>query len=102
FGSAYENEKLPLTGIMNLPGMYETPCGGTVAFKKQMVPGATLFDAEYKDRDFNILFLFANPQNAISTANREIRRPQDMEGLKIRVSSGLSARMMAAVGAAGV
>jgi TRAP-type C4-dicarboxylate transport system substrate-binding protein len=101
-GTAYESEKLPLTGLLALPGAYDTPCRGTAALAEQFKPGATLYEREYKSRNFKVLFLVANPQQAISTSHKQIRTPADLAGLKIRVASSVSAKAMSLLGAAGI
>jgi TRAP-type C4-dicarboxylate transport system substrate-binding protein len=84
-----ESDKFPLVGMVELPGIYNTPCGGTAAFNALLQPGKVLADVALKNKPFRMLFFVLQPVTRISmAATTTITSPRDLLGQKIRVAGG--------------
>lgn len=81
---SYIPEKFPLSSVSELPGYYDTACGGLNLFWNIVKPGAPLHEQEFTSNDLHLLFVTASPPYRVFTTNTPINTPGDMAGLKLR------------------
>jgi len=97
-----EADKFPLIGIVELPGIYNTACGGTAAYNSLLQPGRVVADVALKNKPYRILFFVLQPVARVSMRTRTIKSPTDMIGEKIRVAGGAQGLTMSKLGGAPV
>lgn len=85
---AYITEKFPLSGVIELPGIYEGACTGSNAFASLVKPGGILDETEYKPNGVRVLFSGAQGAYRVLTANKRIAGVADFGGLKLRTAGG--------------
>lgn len=85
---AYITEKFPLSGVIELPGIYEGACTGSNAFASLVKPGGLLDEQEYKPNGVRVLFSGAQGAYRVLTANKKINTVKDFSGLKLRTAGG--------------
>lgn len=85
---AYITEKFPLSGVIELPGIYEGSCKGGSAFAGMVKPGGLLDEKEYKPNGVRVLFTGAMGAYRVMTANRRVASAADFSGLKLRTAGG--------------
>ncbi|MCB2191196.1 MAG: TRAP transporter substrate-binding protein DctP [Deltaproteobacteria bacterium] len=85
---AYITDKFPLTGVIELPGIYEGSCNGARAFAQLVAPGGILYEQEYKPNGVRVLFVGPLGAYRVLTADREVKRAKDFKGLKLRTAGG--------------
>lgn len=95
----YTARRFPLTQIIELPGVSSSaPQGSCIA--------QTLFDEnealanEY--RDSHVLFMFTTGQGFINTRDTAVRKPSDLDGLRIRRPTAVVGEMLSSLGAQSV
>ena len=101
FAPSYASDKMPLTAVIELPGLFTSSCQGTLAYTKLAKEGGILAQREYAANGVRILFPVAYPPYQLASAKRKIESPKDMEGMKLRVLGGameLAVRKLKAVG----
>lgn len=92
------SDKMPLSGVAELPGGYTTSCQGTKAFL-QIATADVLADAEYKKLGIRALFLVVLPPYQ-ALAAKPFKSIEDLRGRKLRSAGGpqdLLVRNMGAV-----
>lgn len=88
-GPAYISEKMPLSGVAELPGVANSACQMMGAYWKLSKPGGYLYEQEYKPNKIRPLFLAALPPYQIVFGSaRGIGSVSDLKGLKLRASGG--------------
>lgn len=97
---AYSSDKFPLSTVIDLPGITNSSCVLSDALDPMMSEGGLLFD-EYQERGLRPLFMASIPGYEITTANRIVEHPEDVEGLVLRSTGGAIDRSMRELGAAG-
>ncbi len=85
--SSYAPDKLPLSGVVELPGMFSTSCEGTAAYMKLARDGY-LYEHEFKPNGVKPLMAFALGAYQVFTKSAPIHKLDDLKGLKIRASGG--------------
>lgn len=85
---AYITEKFPLSGVLELPGIYEGACTGSYAYASLVKPGGMLHENEFKPNGVRVLFSGAIGAYRVLTANRKIEKAEDFNGLKLRTAGG--------------
>ncbi len=101
FAPSYASDKMPLTAVMELPGMYADSCQATLAHRKLIGEGGILAQREYAPNGVRVLFSGIYPPYQLVSAKRKIDSPKDMEGMKLRVLGGamdLTIRKLKAIG----
>lgn len=96
-GPAYTAGKLPLCGVGELPGLFDSNVVASKAY--QEVAQGILYETELKK--FGIRPLIANllaPYQALNT-KKEVKSLSDMKGLKMRVGGGTIEQTAALIGA---
>lgn len=96
-GPAYVSDKMPLSDVGALPGMFDDVCAGSAAFQKIASEGV-LADAEYGKNGIKPLFTGLQPPYQIIAPRTRIEGISDLKGLKIRASGGSSDILVRALG----
>lgn len=96
---SYSPEKLPMTSVAELPGLYSTACEGTYKLWNIAKPGATLDTLEYKPLGFRVLFVTALPPYALMTTNKPTPNADSVKGLKVRANGAAMDKVIRALGA---
>lgn len=91
------SDKMPLSGVAELPGGYSTSCQGTKAFLKISTTDI-LAEAEYKKLGIRALFLVVLPPYQALTA-KPFTRVEDLRGRKLRSAGGPQDLMVRNMGA---
>lgn len=94
----YTAGRFPLTQVVELPGISNTAQEQTCILYKLYNDGA--ISSEYEDT--HLLSLMGSGQGALHTADKPIRTPADMKGMRIRQPSVVASHVIEAVGAAPV
>ena len=99
---SYAPDKLPLTSVSELPGLYSTSCEATVRFWKLAQEGGPIYEAELKALGALPLFVFTLPPYNILTVSKDVRTLADLAGLKVRAGGSAMDKTIRALGAASV
>ena len=91
----YTAATLPRTALSAYPGVCDTGIECTAALQRAL----PVLEGEYRAR---VLALWSGPPSILLTRDRPVRRLEDFEGLKIRVSSRLEVPFVEALGASAV
>lgn len=95
----YAADKLPLTGVVELPGFIDSSCRGVEKFWPLAKEGGLLDESEYKPQGLRILFAAVPPPYKVMTTGAVVNTMDDLKGLKIRTVGGAQAETVRAVGA---
>lgn len=95
---AYVTDKMPLSDVAMLPGMFKDVCTGSKAYWTLATTGI-LASAEYKPNGIVPLFAAAMPPYQIVSTRHPIAALANLKGLKIRSSGGSSDLTIRALGA---
>ncbi|HEX7387489.1 MAG TPA: TRAP transporter substrate-binding protein DctP [Castellaniella sp.] len=95
----FNADKLPLSTVGNLPGLFEESCRGTRVLWKMSTEGGILFEKEFKPQHIHPLILAVTPQYELLSASKPIRTPADAKGLTIRSAGGTKDLTIQAIGA---
>lgn len=85
---AYISDKLPLSGVIELPGVYDQACAGSYAFAELTQPGGVLDKAEYAPNGIRVLFVGAQGPYRALTTERQLNDLEDFQGLRVRTAGG--------------
>lgn len=85
---AYITEKFPLSGVAELPGIYQDACAGSTAFAALAKPGAILAENEFTPNGVRVLFSAGLGAYRVLTATRKVETAKDFAGLKLRTAGG--------------
>lgn len=94
----YTANRFPLTQIVELPGIVKTAEQGSCVIQGLYDEGLT--SSEYDET--HPVFMFTHGQGHIHTTETEIRKPSDLEGLRIRRPTQVVAALLEELGAAPV
>ncbi|ROO28989.1 C4-dicarboxylate ABC transporter substrate-binding protein [Salinisphaera orenii YIM 95161] len=95
----YTARCFPLTQIVELPGVSRSaPQGSCIAQK--LYENNSDFAKEY--RDSHVLFMFTTGQGFINTRETPVRKPEDLDGLRIRRPTAVVGEMLTSLGAQSV
>lgn len=97
-GPTYVSDKMPLSEVAQLPGVFQTSCQGSLAYWKIARQGI-LGKQEFEANKVHILLTIVLPPYHILTTNREIRTKDDLQGLKLRSTGGAMDLMTRALNA---
>lgn len=86
-GMSYVSDKMPLSSVAQLPGSFTSACQGTMAYWK-LAKGETMTKHEFGVNKVRPLFAIVLEPYQIYTANKEVRTPDDVKGLKLRSTGG--------------
>lgn len=91
------SDKMPLSGVAELPGGYTTSCQGSKAFLK-IATSDVLSEAEYKKLGVRVLFLVVLPPYQ-ALAAKPFKTIEDLRGRKLRSAGGPQDLMVRNMGA---
>ena len=86
----YVPDKLPLSGVSELPGQITSSCEGTRVFYALTRPGQFLAKNEYDAQKVHVLMAAPLVPYRIFTSKKELEKPEDIQGLKLRSAGGAS------------
>lgn len=98
----YVPDKLPLSGVAELPGQITDSCDGTRTFYELTRPGNFLAKREYDAQKVHVLMAAPLVPYKIFTTKKQLDRPEDIAGLKLRSAGGASDITMSQLGAVSV
>lgn len=85
---SYAPDKLPLSSVPELPGMFASSCEGTQAFWKIIDEGGILYEKEFEPNGVVPLMGFALPPYQISVTSKPLDGIGALAGQKIRAAGG--------------
>lgn len=85
---AYTPEKVPLSVVGELPGMFNNTCDGSRALYKISQPGGLLAQQEYAPNGLRVLFANMLAPYTVMTARGELNKFEDLAGRKVYASGG--------------
>ena len=91
---AYIADKLPLSGVVELPGSHASSCAGTKAFWNIAKDGGILAKREFAPLGVRVLFTLMFPPNQIVMSKAKFEGLRSLEGQKIRTSGGAKDQML--------
>ncbi len=89
-GPSYTPDKLPLSAVAELPGMFGSSCAGSQAAWSLLKRGGLLDQKEYAPLGLHVVFGLTNPPYEIQTVKRDVAGPADMKGLRLKTLGGAS------------
>ncbi|WP_417252631.1 TRAP transporter substrate-binding protein DctP [Castellaniella sp.] len=88
-GPAYVADKMPLSGVAELPGLFTSSCQVTNAYWSMAQEGGYFYEKEFKPNKIRPLFIAALPPYQVVIGNdKSISKLADFAGLKIRAAGG--------------
>ncbi|AVL71956.1 TRAP-type mannitol/chloroaromatic compound transport system, periplasmic component [Oligella urethralis] len=98
-GPSYISDKMPLSAVAQLPGMFNTSCEGTLAYWNLIKPGGKLYELEFKQNKVRPLMALALSPYQVFTSKKAIQDIESFKGLKLRVTGGAMEEMANNIGA---
>jgi len=95
---SYTSQRFPLVEVVNLPGLGISSVKAGTYIMRDLYEKFPEFRAEYKD--MHLLWNSRLPSYTIQTNNKPVRTLEDIKGLRLRTSGGVSSDAIAALGAA--
>lgn len=97
--SPYYPSKMPITnGILTMPGTYSMAYEGTMAYH-ELSKQSPILENDFLNNGVRPLFGYAIPVYEYWTTGKEIKVPQDLKGMKVRVSGDIATKAMSDLGA---
>lgn len=90
--SIHAGDKLELSGVGDLPGLFTTSCQGTKAFMSAARSGP-IADKDFKANGVHLLYAFVFRPYQLFSLHKPVKSPADMKGMKTMVP-GRAAEMM--------
>ncbi len=94
------DNKMPLSGVAELPGSFTTSCQGTLAYWKLATKDGILAERDFAPNGVRLLWGVATLPYQIMSAKKKIESLKDIEGMKLRTAGAaldLAARKLKAV-----
>lgn len=85
---SYTPEKLPLSSVSELPGLFSSSCEGTGKLWQIAQPGGLLDQAEFGPQKFRAVFAVTAPPYKIFTKGKQITSMEDLASLRLRAGGG--------------
>jgi TRAP-type C4-dicarboxylate transport system substrate-binding protein len=95
---SYASDKMPVSEVAQLPGMFDTACAGTLAYWK-VARGGLVEKYDYAPNKIRLLLEVALPPYHIFTARQVIQSDKDVQGLKLRTTGGAQDLTLRSIGA---
>ena len=96
---AYVTDKLPLVGVIEMPGLVSNNCAASKVLRKMSSPGGSIYESDFKPINVRPLTFAILSPYSLFTANKEVTKVEDFSGLKLRVSGGVMALAAEKLGA---
>lgn len=87
-GPSYVSDKMPLSAVAQLPGMFTSSCEGTLAYWELVKPGGLLYELEFEPNEVRPLMALVLAPYQIYTSRRPIENIESFKGLKLRSTGG--------------
>jgi len=98
----YYPDMMPLTNaLLTMPGMYSTSYEGTMAYH-ELSKKSPLLESDFLNNGVRPVINYAVPVYEYWTTGKEIKVPEDLKGLKVRVSGDLANKAMESLDASPV
>jgi len=91
----YTGEVFPITNVVNLPGL----CDDSISCTEALQNARELIETEYNAK---VLALWANSPPILLTKDKPVRTLEDLQGLKVRITSSGQVPFVKALGASPV
>jgi TRAP-type C4-dicarboxylate transport system substrate-binding protein len=86
---SYMSDRMPLTTVTELPGIFQTTCQGNAALRALTRDGGFLEREEFTPNDIKPLIIFLMPAyQLVLSSQHPLERIADVHGLKIRTPGG--------------
>lgn len=95
----YAAEKMPLSGVSELPGIFTSSCEGTMKAWALAQEGGLLAKNELDALGLHVLFIGLPPPYKVMTTGKKVASLEDLAGLKLRTVGGAQADTARALGA---
>ncbi|MFJ8063978.1 TRAP transporter substrate-binding protein DctP [Psychrobacillus sp. NPDC096426] len=100
--SPYYPNKMPLTNaLLTMPGLYSTAYEGTMAYH-ELTKQSPLLESDFLNNGVRPIINYAIPVYEYWTTGKEIKVPDDLKGLKVKISGELANKAMGSLGASPV
>jgi TRAP-type C4-dicarboxylate transport system substrate-binding protein len=97
---SYVSEKMPLGGVVELPGEISSSCEGSLAFEKLIQPGGKLDQLEFQPNGVRVLYNVAlSPYQAIFSKRADVTSLEGFKGMKMRSNPGAMELSLQSAGA---
>lgn len=96
--SAYVSDKMPLTGVMDLPGTFDSSCAGTRIYGNLTADGGFLDTTDFIENDILNVIAFVNPPYQLFLAEKGATSIDAVKGLKLRSPGGPLGSMVQMLG----
>jgi TRAP-type C4-dicarboxylate transport system substrate-binding protein len=97
---SYMSDRLPLTTVTELPGIFQTTCQGNAALRALIADGEILDAQEYKPNGIKPLIIFLMPAyQLVLSSQHKLDSIKDVAGLKIRTPGGAMDLTVLGIGA---
>lgn len=94
-GATYVSDKMPLTGVTELPGLFSSSCEVTKAYWPLAKEGGFFYENEYKSNKVRPLFMLSLPPYKLNVSKKkEVASISDLKGMKIRAAGGAQERSL--------
>ncbi len=95
-GAGYVTDKMPLLGVSQLPGLYQTSMEGSTAYWELV--NDEVMESEFKENKVKPVFVNASPPYQITTTSKKIETIEDFKGLRVRTTGGIQDITASALG----
>lgn len=95
---SYESDVLPLSSVMELPGILSSSCEGAAQLTHLTSPGGALYENEFKNLGVHVLYVNVVPPYSLLTASQKIDSLAGVAGLKIRANGNAMTMAVSALG----
>lgn len=85
---SYVSDKMPLTAVLELPGMFTNSCQGALVYSRLTKEGGFLAQQEYAPQGVRVLIPISSAQYHLLSAKNKIESLKDIERMKVRVLAG--------------
>jgi TRAP-type C4-dicarboxylate transport system substrate-binding protein len=99
---SYASDKLPLSGVAELPGLYKTSCEGTHGIYTLATHGGILEQKEFKPQGLMVLMAWNLGPYQIASRTPNLHSLADFKGMKIRGAGGTWDLILRRIGASPV
>ncbi len=84
----YISDKLPLSGVVDLPGGFTSSCDGVKAYWSLATGNGVLAKKEFAPNGVRVLMAIVQPPFQVFTTEKKIGSVKDLKGLKLRTAGG--------------
>jgi TRAP-type C4-dicarboxylate transport system substrate-binding protein len=98
----YISDKLPLSGVVDLPGGFTSSCDGVEAFWSLATGDGVIAKKEFTPSGIRVLMAVVQPPFQVFTTHKKIAAVKDLEGLKLRTAGGAQTLTASALGAVSI